>query len=94
MQWLRYQNQSSVDNINNVRREAIDISRKRGRNTCKLNLLNLKLTVNKKYQEFRSINDFRKCYQPRNKRVNDEKVDLATDPHIIGLHVETISLTY
>jgi hypothetical protein len=32
---------------------------------------------------YRSISDFKKSYQPRNKLVKDEKGDLVTDTHII-----------
>jgi hypothetical protein len=46
MQWLQEPNQSNVDNLNYIRREAIRYFRgKKEKNTLKLKLTNLKLRV-------------------------------------------------
>jgi hypothetical protein len=46
MQWLQDPNQSYINNLNNVRREASSYFRENKRsNICKLKLRNLKLSI-------------------------------------------------
>jgi len=45
MQWLQHPNQSTVDNLKNVRREASRQFRNKRRNIWKLKLMNWKLSV-------------------------------------------------
>jgi len=45
IQWLQDPNQSNVDNLNSVRREASRHFKKKGRNFRKQKLMNLKRTV-------------------------------------------------
>jgi hypothetical protein len=44
MQWLRYPNQSNVDNLNNVRREASRHFRNKRKEYMEAKMINLKLT--------------------------------------------------
>jgi hypothetical protein len=64
MQWLYYQNQSNVENLNGVRREAI--FRKKKRKNLKTNINELETnSKNKNIRDvYRSIKDIKKGYQP------------------------------
>jgi len=46
MQWLQNTNQSNVNDLDNVRREASGHFRKKRRNIRNLKFMNLELTVN------------------------------------------------
>ena len=48
IQWLQYPSQSNVDNVKNIRREASRYFRNKRKNTWKLKLRNLELTVRQK----------------------------------------------
>ena len=49
MQWLQNPNQSNVDNLSNVRREASRHFRNKKEEYLKAKLMNLKLTIRSKY---------------------------------------------
>ena len=85
MQWIQDPSQSSVDNLNTVRREA----RRHFRNKKKAYLkdkieeLEANSKINNIRDLYRGINDFKKGYQPRTCIVKDEKGDLVADSHSI-----------
>jgi len=67
MQWLQDSNQSNVDNLNNVRREASRHFRNKNKEylKAKLDVLQTHSKI-KNIRDFnRDINDFKKSYQPR-----------------------------
>jgi len=85
MQWLQYPNQSNVDNLNSVRREAM-----RHLWNKKKEYLNAKMEQHetnskiKNSRDFnRSINDFKKGHQLIINIVKVEKCDFVTDSHSI-----------
>ena len=85
MQWLQDPNQSNVDNINNIRCEASRHFRNKKKEYLKAKIDELE--TNSKIKNIRDlygrINDFKKGYKPRTKKVNDEKGDLVTHSHSI-----------
>ena len=95
VQWLQDPNQSSVDNLNNVRLEAS----RHFRNKTKeyLNAKIDELETNSKIKNIRDlymgISDFKHGYQPRTNIVKDEKGVLVTDFHSIWLGGGNISLS-
>ena len=85
IRWLQDPNQSNVDNLNNVKREA---SRHFG--NIKMEYLKTKiveLETNSKIKNIRDlysgISDFKKGYQAITNIVTEEKGDLVTDFHRI-----------
>jgi hypothetical protein len=62
-----------------------DISGTKRRNICKLKLRNFKPNsqIANVRDLHRSINDFKRGYQPRTNIVKDEKGNFITDPHSI-----------
>ena len=85
MQWIQDPSQSNVDILNNVRCE---VSRHfRDKKKAYLRAKIEELETNSKIQNirdlYRSINDFKKGYQPRCNTVKDEKSDLVADSHSI-----------
>jgi len=77
-------NQSNVDNLNNVRREASRCFRNKKKEYLQAKVMNLKLTVTPRISNFcRGISDFKKGYQPRTNVVKDEKCDVVTGSHSI-----------
>ena len=83
MQWIQDPSQSSVDILNNVRRE---VSRHfRNKKKAYLRAKIEELETNNKIQNitdlYRGITDFKKGYQPRCNIVKDEKGDLVADSH-------------
>jgi len=85
-QWIHDSRQSSVDNLNNVRREAS----RHFRGKKKKEYLKVKvgeLETNSKIKNirdlYRGISDFKEGYQPGTNIVKDEKGDLVADSHII-----------
>ena len=84
MQWIHDLNQSSVDNLNNVRHEASRHFRNKKKAYLKAKI---ELETNSKIKNirdlYRGINDFKKGYQPRTNIVKDDKGDLVADSHSI-----------
>jgi len=85
MQWFQDPNQSNIDNLNNIRREASRCCRNQ-----KKELLRTKpddLEINSKMKNngnlCRGISTFKKGYQSRTNIVKDEKGDLVKDIHSI-----------
>jgi len=76
-QWVQDPSQSSVDNLNNVKREASRYFRKKKKVYLKAKIEELE--TNRKVKSIRdlcrSISDFKKGYQPRANIVSDEKSD-------------------
>jgi hypothetical protein len=85
MQRLQYPDQSNVDNLNNVRREASRHFRKKKK--AYLNATIDELENNSKIKNtggfFIRISDFKKGYQPRTIIVMDEKCDWGADTYSI-----------
>jgi hypothetical protein len=85
LQWLQDQSEISGDNLNNVRHEGSRHFRDK-----KLEYMEDKineLATNSKSKNirdlYRGINEFQKCYQPRNNLVKDEHCELLADSHSI-----------
>jgi hypothetical protein len=85
MLWLQNPNQSNVDNLNNVRREASKHFRNKKKEYLKAKINELETnSKNKNTRDLhKGINDFKKGYQPRTNAVKDEKGDLVADSHSI-----------
>ena len=81
MQRLQHPNQSNVDSPSNVRCEASRHFRNKKKKDLKANIDELE--TNSKIKNIggilRSINDFKKSYQPRTNIEKDMKGDLVTD---------------
>jgi hypothetical protein len=73
------------DNLSNVSREAIRYFRNKKREYLKDKINELESNSKNKFIRdlYRSINEFKKGYQPRNNLEKDEKGDLLADPHTI-----------
>jgi hypothetical protein len=73
------------DNLRDVRREASRHFRKEKREYLKDKINELEPnSKNKNIRDlYRSINEFKKGYQPRTNLVKDERGDLLADPHKI-----------
>ena len=84
MQWVEDPNQSSADNLNNLRREASRHFRK-NKKECLETKIELETKSKVKYFRDlnRGINDFNMGYQRRTNIVKDEKGDLFKDSHSI-----------
>jgi len=85
MRWLRNPNQSNVDNLNSVRREASGHSRNKKKEYLKAKIVELETNSEIKNIRdlYRGIIDFKKSYQHRSNIVKDEKSDLIRDSHSI-----------
>ena len=83
MQWLQDPNQSNVDNLNNVRHEASRHFRDKKKEylNAKIEELENNCKIKNIGGLFRSISDFKKCYQPRTIIVMDEKCHLVADSY-------------
>jgi len=83
--WLQVPNQSNVDNLNNVRREASTHFRNKKTEYLKAKIDELE--TNSKIKNitdfYWGINDFKKGYQPRTNIVRDIKGALVTNSHSI-----------
>ena len=85
MQWLQDTNQSNVDNLNNVRREASRHCRKKKKEYLRDKIDDFQ--VISKIKNIRDIIEFMKGYHRRTDTVKDEKGDLVTDCHsILNVH--------
>jgi hypothetical protein len=82
---VKDQNQSNVDNLNNVRYEASTHFRNKNKDYLKAKADELE--TNNKIKNiidlYRGINDFKKGNHPRTNIVKDEKGDLVTDSYSI-----------
>jgi len=85
MQWIHDPSQSSVDNLNNVRRDASRHFRNKKKAYLKAKIEELE--TNSKIKNirdlYRGISDFKKGYQSRTNVVKDGKSDLVADSHSI-----------
>jgi len=79
------QNQCSIGNPNNVRREVGRHSRNKKKENLKSKIYELETNSNIKTIRdlYRDINNFKKGYKPRAHIVRDEKGDMLTDSHSI-----------
>jgi hypothetical protein len=82
MQWIQDPSQSNVDNLNNVRRDVSRHIRNKNKAYLKAKIEELE-KINNVRDFYRSINDFRKGYQPRNIIVKDGKGVVVADSHSI-----------
>jgi hypothetical protein len=85
LQWLQNTSEINWDNLTNVRREASRHFRNKkweylkdkinelARNSKNKNIRNL----------YRGMNEFKRCYQPRNNLMKDENIDLLANFHNI-----------
>ena len=82
MQWVQDQKQSNVDYLNSVRRGARRPFRNKKKEHLKAKIKELQNNSKiKNIKDFNScINDFKKGYQPKTNKVNDEKGDLVRLP--------------
>jgi len=85
MQWLQDPNQSSVDNLNDLRHEDSRHFRNKKKEylKAKIDVLVTNSKVKNIRDLYRGIIDLKKVYQPRTEIVMDEKGDLVTDSHSI-----------
>jgi hypothetical protein len=85
IQWIHNPNQSNVDNLNNVTRDANRHFRNKKKTylNAKFEELETNCEIKNIRYLYRGINDFKKSYQPRTNIVKDEKCDLDADSHSI-----------
>ena len=85
MQWVPDPSQKSVDNLNNARRKASKYFRdiKKAYLKPKIEELENNIKIKNIRSLYRSINDFKKGYQPRTNILMDEKGDMVTDTHTL-----------
>jgi len=83
MRWLPDPNQSSVDNLHNIRLEGSRHFRNKKKEYLKAKIEELR--TNSKIKNImdlhRGVSDFRKGNQPRTNKVKDEKDDLVADSY-------------
>jgi hypothetical protein len=82
---LQDPSEANEGNLSDIRREASRHFRNKEREylTDKINELESN-SKNKNIRDlYRDIIEFKKCYQPRNNLVKDERGDLLADPHKI-----------
>jgi hypothetical protein len=84
-QWTQDPSQNNVDNLNKVRHDASRHFRNKKKVYLKAKIEELEINskINNIRDLYRGINDFKKGYQPRIRRVKDEKGDLIADSHSI-----------
>jgi len=87
MQWVQDPCQSSVDNLNSVRREVSRHFRNKKKEhlRAKIEELEANSKIHNIRDLYRGINYIKKGYQPRCNIVKDEKGDLVADSHSIVL---------
>jgi len=85
MQWIQDPSQSTVDNLNIVRRDASRHFGNKKKAYLKAKIEELETNSKIKYIRglYRGINGFKKGYQPRTNIVKDDKGDLVADSHSI-----------
>jgi len=84
MQWIRDPRQSSIDNLNNVRREASRHfkNKKKEYLRAKIEELETNSKIKNISDLYWGISDFKKGYQPRTNIVSDDKGSWVADSHI------------
>jgi len=94
-EWLQDPNQTNVDNLKNVRREAgIHFRNKKKEHlTTKINVLETNSKMKYIRDLYRGINDFNKGYQSRTNKVKKEKVIWLQTPTTFWLGEGNISLS-
>ena len=85
MQWIQDPGRNSVDNLNNIRRDASRHFRNKRKAYLKVKIEELETNskINNVMDLYRGINDFNKGYQPITTIVKDDKGDLVADYHSI-----------
>ena len=85
MQWVQDPSQNNVDNMNNVRPDASRHFRNKKKAYLRAKIEELETnSKNKNIRDlYRGITDFKKGYQPRCNRVQDEKGDWFADSHSV-----------
>jgi len=86
MQWLEDTNESYIDNLNNVRREASRHCRKKKQKEylkAKTDEPETNIMIKNIRDLYRGNSEFKNVYQLRTNIVKDEKGDLLTDCHSI-----------
>jgi hypothetical protein len=85
MKWLQHPNQSSVHNLNNVRREASWHVRNKKKEYLKAKIEELETNSNIENISdlYMGINNLKNGYQRRTNKVKDENGDLVTYCHSI-----------
>ena len=93
IQWLQDSNQSNLDNLNNVRRDASRHFRnkKKAYLRAKIEELETNSKINNIRYFSRGINDIKKGY--RNNIIRNEKGDMVTDSTVLWLGGGTISVS-
>jgi hypothetical protein len=96
MQWIPDPSQSSVDNMNNVRRDARRHFRNRKKTYLKAKIEELEINskFNNIWNLYRGINDFKEGYQSKTIIVKDEKDDLFAAPIVLWRGGGNISPRY
>ena len=85
MQWIHDPSQSTVDNLNNVRRDASRHFRntKKAYLKAKIEELETNSKIKNIKDSYRGISDCKKSYWPGGSIVKDDKGDLVADCHSI-----------
>jgi len=85
MKWIQDQSRSSVDNLNNIRRDASRHFRNKKKAYLKVKIEEVETNskIKKVRGFYRGINDFKKECQPRTTIVKDERGELVAHPHSI-----------
>ena len=96
MQWVQDPSQSSVDNLNNVRREASRHFRNKRKAylKAKIEVLDTNSKIKNIRDSYRVIIDFKKGYQPRTNIANISRVISLQTPTLFWLGGGTISLRF
>jgi hypothetical protein len=86
MQWVQDPSQNSVDNLNNVRRDASRHFRNKikGYLEAKIEKLENNSKIKTIRDMYRGINELKKGYHSRTDIVKDGKGDMVTDSHTFG----------
>jgi hypothetical protein len=81
LQWLQDPSKINWDNLNNVRCEASRYFRNKKREYLNDKINDLATNNKNKNNKdlYRGLNEFKRCYQPRNSLVKDENGDLVAD---------------
>jgi hypothetical protein len=85
LQWLRNPSQISGDNLQNLRHETSKTFRKKKKEYLKDRINELESNnKNKNIRDlYRSINEFKKGYQPRITIIKDDNGNLLAEPQIV-----------
>ena len=96
VQWLQDPNQSKVDNLNNVRREASRHREKKKKENLKAEIDEPETTSKiENIRDFhKGISALKKVYKPRTNTVKDKKGGWLQIPRVFCLGGQTISISY